>query len=236
LTLWAFLGLESASVASEKVINPERNIPRATLWGVAIAAVVYIVSSTVVLLLIPADQLAVSNAPFSDAIAMFWGNAAGHWIALFAAISALGALSGWILLQGELPFQMAQAGVFPKIFAKINAQGAPVVGLLVSGVLLSLVVLTNGGKSMVQIFTFLLLISTSATLVMYLFCALAALVLHARGRMPLKSSLFSFVLISVLATAYALWALIGAGQEAILWGFALLALAIPIFYLKKYTD
>lgn len=236
LTLWAFLGLESASVASDKVIDPERTIPKATLWGTLITALVYIFSCTVVILLIPSDQLASSNAPFSDAIALFWGADAGNWLALFAAISGLGALGGWILIQGELPFQMAQAGVFPKIFAKSNKHGAPVVGLLVSGVLLSLVVITNGGKSMVDIFTFLLLISTSATLVMYLSCALAALVLHARGRLPLKTSLLSFVLISVLATTYALWALIGAGQEAILWGFALLGLAIPIFYLKKLMN
>jgi len=234
LTLWAFLGLESAAVATEKVINPERNIPRATLWGTLIAAAVYVVSCTVVILLIPSDQLAGSNAPFADAIAPFWGTGAGHWLALFAAISGLGALSGWILVQGEMPYQMAKAGVFPKAFAKTNARGAPVVGLLVSGVLLSIVVLTNGGKSMVQIFTFLLLISTSATLVMYLLCALAALWLHARGRLPLKGSVAVFVTISVLAAVYALWALLGAGKEAVLWGFVLLSCAVPVYYTMRW--
>lgn len=230
LTLWAFLGLESAAVASEKVIDPERNIPRATLWGTLIAATVYVVSCTAVILLIPSDQLAISNAPFADAVSPFWGTGAGHWMALFAAISGLGALSGWILVQGEMPYQMAKAGVFPKHFAMTNSRGAPVVGLLVSGVLLSAVVLTNGGKSMVQIFTFLLLISTSATLVMYLLCALSALWLHVKGRLVLKGSLAVFLVISVLAAVYALWALLGAGKEAVIWGFLLLGCAVPIFY------
>lgn len=233
LTLWAFLGLESAAVASERVIDPERNIPRATLWGTLIAAAVYIVSCTVILLLIPSEQLAVSNAPFSDAVALFWGDNAGHWIALFAAISALGALSGWILVQGELPYQMANAGVFPKFFSKTNARGAPVAGLLISGVLLSIVVLTNGGKSLVQVFTFLLLISTSATLVMYLLCALSALVLHFRGRLQMKTGFLAAVIIAALGSLYALWALIGAGQEAIVWGFVLLGMAVPIYYLSQ---
>ena len=234
LTLWAFLGLESAAVASEKVINPERNIPRATLWGTLIAAMVYVVSCTVVILLIPSEQLASSNAPFADAVTPFWGSGAGHWLALFAAISGLGALSGWILVQGEMPYQMAKAGVFPKAFAKTNARGAPVVGLLVSGVLLSAVVIINGGKSMVQIFTFLLLISTSATLVMYLLCAIAALWLHAKGRLPLKGSFAVFVAISVMAAVYALWALLGAGKDAVLWGFLLLGCAIPVYYAMRW--
>ena len=234
LTLWAFLGLESAAVATEKVINPERNIPLATLWGTLIAALVYVVSCTVVILLIPTDQLAGSNAPFADAVSPFWGTGASHWLALFAAISGLGALSGWILVQGEMPYQMAKAGVFPKSFAKTNSRGAPVVGLLVSGVLLSGVVLINGGKSMVQIFTFLLLISTSATLVMYLLCSLAALWLHAKGRLPLKGSVAVFVAISVMAAVYALWALLGAGKEAVLWGFLLLGCAVPVFYTMRW--
>lgn len=234
LTLWAFLGLESAAVATEKVINPERNIPLATLWGTLIAAMVYVVSCTVVILLIPSEQLASSNAPFADAVSIFWGTGAGHWLALFAAISGLGALGGWILVQGEMPYQMAKAGVFPKAFAKTNTRGAPAVGLLVSGVLLSAVVLLNGGKSMVQIFTFLLLISTSATLVMYLLCSLAALWLHAKGRLPLKGSVVVFVVISVMAAVYALWALLGAGKEAILWGFFLLGCAVPVYYAMRW--
>jgi APA family basic amino acid/polyamine antiporter len=234
LTLWAFLGLESAAVATEKVINPERNIPLATLWGTLIAAFVYVVSCTVVILLIPSDQLGSSNAPFADAVTPFWGSGAAHWLALFAAISGLGALSGWILVQGEMPYQMAKAGVFPKAFAKTNSRGAPVVGLLVSGVLLSIVVLINGGKTMVQIFTFLLLISTSATLVMYLLCALAALWLHSRGRLVLKGSVAVFAAISVMAAVYALWALLGAGKEAVLWGFLLLGCAVPVYYAMRW--
>jgi APA family basic amino acid/polyamine antiporter len=230
LTLWAFLGLESAAVASEKVIDPERNIPRATLWGTLIAAAVYVVSCTTVILLIPADQLASSNAPFADVVSRFFGAGAGGWLALFAAISGLGALSGWILVQGEMPYQMAKAGVFPKAFAKTNARGAPVFGLWVSGLLLSIVVLLNNDKSMVQIFTFLLLISTSATLVMYLLCSVGALWLHYRRRMALKGPVALFVIIGAMAALYALWALLGAGAEAVLWGFVLLGCGVPVYY------
>jgi len=233
LTLWAFLGLESASVAGERVIDPERNIPRATLWGTAITAVVYISVCTLILLLVPSDTLAASNAPFAEVIGRFWGESSGHWLAAFAAISGLGALSGWILLQGELPYQMAKAGVFPAAFGRLSAHGTPAFGLVVSGVLLSAVVLTNYGKSMVQIFNFLILISTTATLVMYLGCALGALVLHHRGVLRLGGRLPLLLPIAALAALYVLWALAGAGRDAVQWGFFLLSLAVPLFFLRR---
>lgn len=249
LTLWAFLGLESASVASDKVIDPQRTIPRATLWGTVITAVIYVASCSLVLLLIPSAQLAQSNAPFAEVIALFFGQSAGHWLALFAAISGLGALSGWILVQGEMPYQMAKAGIFPSAFGQLSARGTPRFGLLVSGVLLSAVVLSNYGpdllqwfhpeaahtvgKSMVEVFTFLLLIATSATLVMYLLCSLAALRLMALRRLTLARHQAAFVAVAACAAVYALWALYGAGQEALLWGFFLLSLALPIFYFRQ---
>jgi len=233
LTLWAFLGLESASVAGERVINPERNIPRATLVGTVVAAIIYIAVCTLILLLVPADTLATSNAPFAEVISQFWGAASGHWLAAFAAISGLGALSGWILVQGELPYQMAKAGVFPQAFARLSSRGTPAFGLIVSGILLSLVVITNYGKSMVQIFNFLILISTSATLVMYLGCAAGALVLQYRGQLKLSRGRIGFVLIAAAAALYVLWALVGAGHDAVLWGFFLLSLAMPIYYFRQ---
>ena len=236
ITLWAFLGLECAAVASEKVENPQRNVALATLWGTLIAALVYVLSCTTVLLLLPSEQLAQSNAPYADAIDLIWGASSGRWLALFAAISGFGALAGWILVQGELPYQMAKAGVFPRFFARVNKRGAPVAGLLVSGILLSLVILTNAGKSLIDIYTFLLLISTAATLVMYLLCALAAVVLHMRGQLPLPRHRLLIMTIALLAVLYALWALYGAGHEALLWGLALLLLAVPIYHGKRYLD
>lgn len=94
LTLWALLGLESAAVVAKKVKDPERNIPRATLAGTGLSALIYILACTAVLALIPGEQLAHSNAPFADVAKLFWGSAAAHWLALFAAVSAFGALNG----------------------------------------------------------------------------------------------------------------------------------------------
>lgn len=233
LTLWAFLGLESAAVASEKIRDPERIIPRATFWGTLITALVYILICTVVIVLIPAKELAVSSAPLADLIARYWGADWGDWIAAFAAISALGALNGWILLQGELPGQMARAGAFPAWLARRSQRDTPVPALLLTGVLVSVVVLLNAEKGMVEIFTFLLLISTSAILVMYLLSAAGALLLYKRGELSLPRPMTGFLTAAAGASVYALWALFGAGQDAVLWGFFLLASALPVYYFSR---
>ena len=235
LTLWALLGFESAAVAAQRVIDPERNIPRATLLGTILTAAIYILACTAVLLVIPAKQLAGSSAPFADVASLFWGSAAGHWVALFAAISGLGALNGWILLQGELPFQMARTGLFPKVFARLSSRQTPAAALCVSSVLVTVLVLMNYGKSLVDIFTFMILLSTTATLALYLMCALAVLVLLRQGKLASKAGKPAVLAVAgVLGAAYALWTLVGAGREAVLWGIVLLALAIPVFYAMRW--
>lgn len=234
LTLWTLLGLESAAVAADKVKDPERTIPRATLVGTALSAVIYVLACTTVMLLIPAEQLAQSNAPFADVAGLFWGSSAAHWLALFAAISGFGCLNGWILLHGQLPFQMAKNGLFPKIFAQESPRQTPTFALCLTSTLVTVLVLMNYRKSMVEVFTFMILLSTTATLVMYLLCALATLKMLRSGELTASGRQAVWLAVAgVLGTLYALWTLIGAGKEAVLWGFALLALAVPVYYAMR---
>jgi len=234
LTLWALLGLESAAVTANKVRDPERTIPRATLVGTILTAMVYVLACTAVMMVIPADKLASSTAPFADFVREFWGNPAARWMALFAAISGLGALNGWILLQGEMPYQLARRGLFPAVLGRLSPRQTPTVGLCVSSVFVTALVLTNYGKSMTEIFTFMVLLSTTATLVLYLLCSLAVIKLLSEGRMPTaRGRAAGLAVVGVLGSVYALWAITGAGKEAVLWGLVLLATAVPVFFIMK---
>jgi APA family basic amino acid/polyamine antiporter len=234
LTLWALLGLESATVPASKVENPERNIPLATLWGTLGASVIYILACSVVVTLIPATELAQSSAPFADAIRLFWGDRVASTLAVFAFISGFGALNGWILLQAEMPRVLAKDGVFPRLFATESRHGTPGASLLISSALLTGVVLMNYSGSMVQVFTFIILISTSTYLVMYLTCALAALKLCWTGALGAAGRRLSpFLLVATVATLYAAWTLFGAGVEPFLWSIALFAVGVPVYWLMK---
>jgi APA family basic amino acid/polyamine antiporter len=128
---------------------------------------------------------------------------------------------------------MARAGAFPAWLAQRSSRDTPVNALLLTGVLVSTVVLLNAEKNMVDIFTFLLLISTSAILVMYLLSAAGALLLYKRGELLLKHSMTGFLTVAAAACVYALWALLGAGTEAVLWGFFLLASGLPVYYFSR---
>jgi APA family basic amino acid/polyamine antiporter len=233
LTLWALLGFESASVAAQRVVDPQRTIPRATIIGCLVVAALYILSCTAVLLLTPAVELAKSGAPFADVATRFWGGGAGQALAVFAAISGFGALNGWILLQGELPMQLSRRGVFPAVFGKLSRFQTPAAGLAISSLLVTALVLMNYGKSLVEIFTFMILLSTTATLVLYLACALAALVLLRRGAIARGAHTAWLAVAAVLGGLYALWTLYGAGPQALLWGLVLLVASIPVFYLMR---
>ena len=239
LTLWALLGLESATIPADKVRDPTRTIPAATLVGTVLTALICIVACTTVLLLVPPGTLAQSNAPFVDLATQYWGNSAGKLLAVFAAISGFGALNGWILLQGELPNAMAKNGVFPKIFARESPRRTPTFALIFSSGLVTLLILANYQKSMVSIFTFMILLSTTACLVLYALCSLALLRLQWTGELesgrigvPRRGTV-PLAIVAIIAAAYSLWAIVGAGAEAVLWGAALLVLGVPLYFLVR---
>ena len=231
LTLWALLGLESASIPADKVANPARTIPVATLLGTVVTALICALACTTVLLLVPPATLARSNAPFVDLATQYWGGGAGKVLAIFASISSFGALNGWILLQGELPRAMALRGEFPAIFARESARHTPGFALGFGSVLVTLLVLANYEKSMASIFTFTLLLSTTACLVMYAVCSAALLRLQWIGKLgPARRSSVALAIVGILATAYSLWAIIGAGPEPVAWGAVLLGLGVPLYF------
>jgi basic amino acid/polyamine antiporter, APA family len=235
LTMWAFLGLECATVPADHVKNPEKTIPRATLLGTVIAGVFYIVCTTVVMGIIPSESLVHSNAPFADAAKLLWGDWAGYLIAAAALISCFGALNGWILMQGQLPQAVANNGLFPKVLAKESKFGTPVVALVISSIFASVLILMSLGSSLgglgqalVQMFNILILITTFFTLVPYMLCALAEIVLS-RKQQRSSSVRTRDLAVAIGAFVFGLWAAAGTGKDSLYWGTLLLLAGLPIY-------
>jgi basic amino acid/polyamine antiporter, APA family len=232
LTLWAMLGLETATVPADKVRDPERTIARATMLGTGGAGLAYILVCSAVVLMLPAAITAASPAPFADFVETYAGTNAGIAIAAFAAISALGALNGWVLCQGELPAAMARDGLFPAFLGKAAANGTPRNAHLFTTSLLTIVILMNASKSMQAMFEFLIVLTTSIVLVMYLGSVAAAFWLGRKGQLSLTPA-FQFIL--ALAALYSLWAIYGAGLEPLGWGLALLLAGVPIYLAMRLS-
>ena len=132
LTMFAFLGIESATVPAGDVIDPERTIPRATLIGTVVSALIYLFGTAVVMGVIPRETLMHSSAPFADAAGAMWGGWAATVIALAAVISSLGALNGWTLMLAQVPMAAARDGAMPAVFGQLSPQGVPARGILIS--------------------------------------------------------------------------------------------------------
>ena len=227
ITLWAFLGFEAATIPSASIKDPERTVPRATIIGMLIAGIATMLTCTVVIGLLPSDVLVKSAAPMADAAARLWGSSAGLAIAVIAAISCFGALNGWVLLQAQVPLAAANDKLFPSIFAKVDTRGTPVSGLLISTALATIVVLSNYTQSLIQLFAFSILLSTAAALLPY------SVSVGGWIKMNQKAPVYKLI-IAGLALIYALWALKGTGNEALLWGAGLLLMGVPVYLRQRY--
>ena len=214
LTFFALLGFESATTPVGKVRDPARTIPRAIMVGTLFVALLYLFSSSAVQLLLPADAVAASPAPFAEVVGLTLGDAFAVIVALTIAVAAFGALNGGILSVGELGFAMALRGDLPAAMAVTRRGGTPVVAQIGGSLLAILLILSNGSRATASLFTFLILLTTAATLVVYLGGALAAWRLQPSpgARLALIGA-FLFI-------AFAFY---GSGLEAGLWCLALLA-------------
>lgn len=224
IALYAMLGIESASVPASRVENPGRTIPRATLVGTVVTAVIYIVVSTVPQLLIPQEQLGHASAPFALLMDRFISVGFGRWLSLFVVVSGLGALNGWTLLAGEVTRTMASNGVLPAPFARCSRRNAPVLALLATGALASVMVWMNYDKSLVAAFTFLTRLVTTATLPLYLGCSLAIWVLWRRGALRVRA-----LVAAAVGVLFVGFAFVGAGSGPLLLGLALIAAGLPLY-------
>ncbi|MEZ4934860.1 MAG: amino acid permease [Saprospiraceae bacterium] len=132
------------------------------------------ISSAAVMGLAP-ETLSEFNAPFADAAAIFWGEPAKYIVAAGVVISALGALNGWILIQGQIPMAAAQDKLFPKIFGKINQHGSPTSGIILSSLLVSILMLLNYSKKLVDAFTFMMRICPTLSVLTPIYFRLPAM-------------------------------------------------------------
>ena len=234
LALWAFLGLESATIPADAVDRPERTIPRATVIGTLVCAGVYIASTIVLMGVMPRETLASSQAPYADAARMMWGNWAYYAVGAGAIVSCFGALNGWILVTGQFPSAVARDGMFPSHFAKLSPRGVPVFAMLVAMVLVTIMLVFNysGTNSLVSIFNFAILLSTLATLIPYVFCSLAPILLR-RTDIQMPPTRPRDRIVMTIAFVYSVWAIYGAGAQTVLLGFLLMLAGIPVYVWQR---
>ncbi len=232
MTLYAFLGIESATIPASSINNPNKIIPTATMIGTVISTLIYIFGTVILFGILPMETLIDSPAPFAEAGNIIGGKYAGYLVSFGAAISAIGALNGWILITSYMPLSMANDDLFPKVFKNTNSKGSPIVSLIFGSILTSFVMTMNFSEGLVSRFEFLILLTTLSTLVPYLFVSAAYILFHFEKKL-VKRKIFKSSILGALGVIYSIWAIFGSGSETIFYGSILLIIGIPFYFIMK---
>jgi len=227
LTLFAYLGIECATIPADNVSDASNTIPRATWIGTLLAMAIYILGSISIMGILPPEELQYSSAPFADGARRIWGDTGEYLVAIGAIISTFGALNGWIMMQGQIPLAAAKDNVFPSFFSKVDNKSTPISGIILSSILVTVLLITNYTKGLNKAFEFMILLSTLTVLVPYLFSsATYMIVANKNGESALRNW---STWIGLGAFIFSLFAVIGSGAEVVFWGFIMLMLGIPFY-------
>ena len=217
MTLWAFLGLESACANADAVENPEKNVPIAVLGGTLGAAVIYIVSTNVIAGIVPNLELANSTAPFGLAFAHMFDEIVGKVIMVLMVMSCFGSLLGWQFTIAQVFKSSAEEGYFPAFFKKVTSKDAPIVGMVTITALQTLLSLMTISPSLNKQFNVLVDLAVVTNVIPYLLSMAAlAVLLKAENVAPQKYKTTVFV--AFIGSLYSIYALYAAGEQAMLYG------------------
>ncbi|TMJ75286.1 MAG: putrescine-ornithine antiporter [Alphaproteobacteria bacterium] len=237
LTLWAFLGMESAAQNSAAVENPKRDVPLACMFGTLGAAVIYILSTTVIQGIVPNLELAKSTGPFGTAYAHMFNPVVGSIIMGLAVVACLGSLLGWQFTIAATGKAAADERMFPSLFSKVNRMGAPITGMIVLGVVQSAMALSTISPSLSEQFSALVSLAVVTNVVPYII-ALSALMVMMQAVDISKFQYRLNVAVALVAMLYSTYAIYASGKDAVLGGMLVTALAFVIwgFIAPRFTS
>jgi len=228
MALWAFMGIESAAVSAGVIENPKRNIPLATLMGLGLSAVVYLLSSAVIMGIIPNAELRVAHAPFAEAARL----AVGTWgmvvISLCAILKSLGSLGGWMLLVGQSAKAAADDGMFPTAFARLNRHGVPGRGLVIVGALMTIVLFATMSPTLAGQFSRIVDLAVILAVLPYIYASVALVKIVYDRKLPART-FQAFKWIAIAAVGYCLWAVKGGDPGTVVNAMVALLVSVPLY-------
>ena len=228
MALWAYMGIESATVSAGVIENPKRNVPLATLIGLGMAAVVYLLSSTVIMGMLPNEELRTSHAPFAEAARLAIGPVGAIVISVCAVLKSVGSLGGWMLLVGQSAKAAADDGMFPRIFARLNGHGVPGYGLVIVGVLMTIVLFATMSPTLADQFNHIVNLAVMLIIVPYVYAAVSVVKVIHDHHLP-HSTFLTYKWIALAAVVYCLWAVIGGEPRTVVGAMVALLISVPLY-------
>lgn len=235
ITFWAFTGLESASVTSGEIKNPEKNVRRSTIIGVSVSMVVYLIISIVAMGAMSQSTLAASSAPITEVVSMVLGSKVATYLTVIIAISICGSSIMWLLSAGRAAYGAGESKVFPKVFSKVHEKyKTPYMALIIGAVCINLILILNFIPGFTGAYNFIVLLSTLSYMPVYAVSTIAEIILLRKNKEKntplyiLKTSIRP-----IIGFIFCVWGIYAAGSQAALYGFLLIMFGIPFYgYMK----
>lgn len=223
LTFWSFVGLESATIpvgVSSKMVS------KATVIGVALTALLYLMSLIGIFYIVPYDMLSCSTSPFVDAVKILYGDFASKIMAIASLLCFIGSLNGWILIQGQIGLSAAKSGIFPKIFAKLNSNGVPYFGVIFGSVIIVIVTLWQSSNLFTDQFENIILLASFCTLIPYVYFCAASFIISKNLSYSARNEVITLSLIGMI---YSVGMVIGSGLDTVFVGTIMFLLISPLY-------
>lgn len=217
MTLWAFLGLESACANSDAIDNPEKNVPIAVMAATIGVAIIYIVSTNIIAGIVPNADLVATNAPFGLVFAQMFSPEIGKIVMGLLVLSCAGSTLGWQFTIAKVFQQSAVDGLFPKVFARVNKFSAPIAGMIIITTIQTGFCLMTISPELFKQFNMLVDLAVVTNIMPYILSMAAVGVIMREARVnPSQARLYTFV--ALIGAVYSFYALISTGYFEVFWG------------------
>lgn len=231
VTVWVFIGIEGAVVFSGRA-KKRSDIGKATVLGIITIILIYMLITLLSLGVMKRAGLANLGQP---AMAELLKSVVGEWGAVLVniglIISVIGAWLSWTMFAGQLPYEAAKTGTFPKWFAKENKNGAPINSLVFTNIWVEIFMFSY--LITASAYNFFYSIASAAILVPYAFSAFYQLKYSMHETKAVKGRTINLI-VGLVSSIYALWLLYATGFDFLLLMMILFAAGVPVYiYMQK---
>lgn len=238
LVVWAYSGVESATVPADEVRDGGSTVGRGTMIGYWVATIVFLLTALMVIGTVPTAELAVSPRP----IALAMERTLGTWAAIAVGVAALGSnlatLNGWLLMAGRIPVTAAQDGLFFPPLGRMHPRFAtPHVAMVAGTMIPSALLLLYFSQSLLNVFRFVALLAILTTLLPHLYTCAAELLLARRHPGHYEARSVARVTVEAsIGFLFVLWTMYGVGPESAMWGFLAIMAGTPLYVWLRRGD
>ena len=138
----SYVGVTNIASVAEEIQNPERNLPLGVFLAIGTAITVYAVGTTIMVGVLPADELAHDLTPVASTAAIIFGEWGKIAVTVAAVIAFASVANAGILSASRYPLSMSRDHLIPSKLAKLTARNIPHYGIAVTVALIILLVLT----------------------------------------------------------------------------------------------